>query len=546
MRADSKPRSNNQFDVIIVGGGVTGAGTARDCALRGLRTLIIERHDIADGATGRNHGLLHSGARYAMKDPESASECIKENIILKKIARNCINDCGGLFLTLAEDEAEGYGLGYQSMFVDQCRKVGINAEPVDPGHAFLMDPSINPEILGAVYVPDGSVDPFRLTEANILDARLHGAQILLYTEVLSLIKEGDAVVGVRTLDSRTGTQNSYYAPITVNAAGIWGQKIAQMAGVQVGMFPAKGTLLVFGHRVNNMVLNRCRKSSDGDILVPGESVSIIGTTSTKIPYDECDNASPTADEVALMLKEGRKLAPSLASTRVIRAYSGVRPLVASDDDPSGRSISRGIVLLDHENRDGIPGFITITGGKLMTYRLMAEKATDLICKKLSVESKCVTAERILPGSHFRKNGSIAGLLWTNPSVGQKAAAARQGSGSALIDFDKAEDKTVICECENVTFGEIKYAVDSLGVTNISDLRRRTRVGMGTCQGTYCVRKIAKVLAMALGTPDKEKQLADEFISERWKGMIPVGWGDTLREMEFMQRVYKYGQPSSFK
>jgi len=322
----------NQYDVIIVGGGITGAGTARDCALRGLRTLLVERSDIATGATGRNHGLLHSGARYAMKDPDSAKECIRENRILKTIARNCINSCGGLFLTLAEDVAEGYGLGYQSMFIEQCRQAGIDAREIDPGEAFLMEPSISPAIIGAVAVPDGSVDPFRLTGANILDARLHGADVLLYTEVLSLIRDKDTVVGIQTRDTRTGEQSSFFASVTVNAAGIWGQKIASLAGINIGMFPAKGTLLVFGHRVNNMVLNRCRKSADGDILVPGDSVTIIGTTSTKIPFEECDTVTPTKEEVELMLREGCKLAPSLAYTRILRAYSGVRPLVASDDE----------------------------------------------------------------------------------------------------------------------------------------------------------------------------------------------------------------------
>src|SRR5574344_1199738 len=105
----------NEYDVIIVGGGITGAGTARDCALRGLRVLLIERFDIATGATGRNHGLLHSGARYAVTDQESATECIKENMILKRIANHCVDDTSGLFLTLPEDD-----LAYQDTFVKAC------------------------------------------------------------------------------------------------------------------------------------------------------------------------------------------------------------------------------------------------------------------------------------------------------------------------------------------------------------------------------------------------------------------------------------------
>ncbi|MBQ9820404.1 MAG: FAD-dependent oxidoreductase, partial [Bacteroidales bacterium] len=144
----------NEFDVIIIGGGITGAGTQRDCAMRGLRTLLIERSDIATGATGRNHGLLHSGARYAVNDAESAEECIRENMILRRIAAHCVEETEGLFITLPEDD-----LAYQETFIASCLKAGIRAERIDPAEARRMEPSVNPDLIGAVKVPDGSVDP---------------------------------------------------------------------------------------------------------------------------------------------------------------------------------------------------------------------------------------------------------------------------------------------------------------------------------------------------------------------------------------------------
>ena len=156
---------SKEYDVIIIGGGATGAGTARDCAMRGLSVLLVERHDFATGATGRNHGLLHSGARYAVTDPESASECIKENMILRRIANHCVEENNGLFLTLPEDE-----ISFQSQFVDACTTAGISTEIIDPALARRMEPSANPNMIGAVKVPDGSVDPFRLTMSNTLDA----------------------------------------------------------------------------------------------------------------------------------------------------------------------------------------------------------------------------------------------------------------------------------------------------------------------------------------------------------------------------------------
>ncbi|WP_077269812.1 anaerobic glycerol-3-phosphate dehydrogenase subunit A, partial [Klebsiella pneumoniae] len=329
-------------EVIIIGGGATGAGIARDCARRGLRTLLIERHDIATGATGRNHGLLHSGARYAVTDNESARECISENRILRRIARHCIEPTNGLFITLPEDD-----LAWQQTFIDACQQAGIEATPLSPQEALRREPAVNPTLLGAVQVPDGTIDPFRLTAANMLDAREHGAQILTGCEVTGLLRRGDRVCGVQVYDRQLHQARTLYAGMVVNAAGIWGQRIAEYADLRITMFPAKGSLLILDHRINNLVINRCRKPADADILVPGDTISLIGTTSMHIPYDEIDDNRVTAAEVDTLLREGEKLAPVMGRTRILRAYSGVRPLVASDNDPSGRSVSRGIVLLDH-------------------------------------------------------------------------------------------------------------------------------------------------------------------------------------------------------
>ena len=523
-----------EFDVIILGGGITGAGTQRDCAMRGLRTLLIERSDIATGATGRNHGLLHSGARYAVNDNESAEECIRENRILRRIASHCIEETDGLFITLPEDD-----LGYQKTFVEACQRAGIDAEIIDPDLARRLEPSVNPALIGAVKVPDGSVDPFRLCAANMLDAKLHGGQVRLHTEVTGIIREGDTVRGVRTLNRQTGRTEDFYAPVIVNAGGIWGQHIAEMAGVRVGMFPAKGALLIFAHRVNNLVINRCRKPSNADILVPGDTVCIIGTTSTRIPFEECDHVAVTPDEVDLLITEGAKLAPALSSTRILRAYAGVRPLVSADDDPSGRNISRGIVCLDHELRDGLKGFVTITGGKLMTYRLMAEMATDTVCRKLGVDKACETATTPLPGSEERSYEAVASKIWESPSTAQKAATARMGTGASRIRSGNRLDDALVCECEEVSVGEINNAIDRLDATTLTDLRRRTRVGMGTCQGEFCACRAAGLLAQAHGCIEREREDLRQFLQERWKGNFPIGWGDTLREAEYTQWIYKH-------
>ncbi len=251
-----------ETDVIIIGGGATGAGIARDCARRGLRCILLERHDIATGATGRNHGLLHSGARYAVTDGESARECIEENRILKRIAHHCIERTDGLFITLPQDS-----LDYQQQFIAACRQADIDAEAIDPQLALRLEPAANPALIGAVRVPDGTVDPFRLTAANMLDAREHGAQILTYHQVVGLLRSGDRVTGVRVYDHQNQRRYELHASVVVNAAGIWGQQIAEYADLRIRMFPAKGALLILGHRINNMVINRCRKPAGGGAAI---------------------------------------------------------------------------------------------------------------------------------------------------------------------------------------------------------------------------------------------------------------------------------------
>ena len=525
---------NKQYDVIVIGGGITGAGTARDCAMRGLSTLLVERYDLTTGATGRNHGLLHSGARYAVTDRESAEECIRENMTWRKSARHCVEETDGLFITLPEDD-----LNYQATFIESCQRAGINAQAIDPKEALRLEPAANKDLIGAVKVPDGAVDPFRLTMANVFDARLHGADVLTYHEVTGMIKDGDRVVGVEMYNHNTKEKKYAYAAIVINAAGIWGQKIAQLAGTNIGMFPAKGALLVYGHRVNNVVINRCRKPANADILVPGDTICVIGTTSDRVPIDTVDDMRVTPQEVEVLMREGEKLAPSLATTRILRAYAGVRPLVAADNDPSGRNISRGIVCLDHEVRDGIPGFITITGGKLMTYRLMAEWATDLACKKLGRSVACTTATTPLAGSEAKSgDGSKAKVYDMSKPVASRASEGRHGTLSAKVDSDDIYNNALVCECEQVTVGEVNYAIGNLNVHNMLNLRRRTRVAMGTCQGELCMCRAAGLLAKANGCAEKAQTDLVEFVNERWHGMYPVGWGDTLSEGQLTSMIYE--------
>ncbi|EIV1775733.1 anaerobic glycerol-3-phosphate dehydrogenase subunit A [Vibrio vulnificus] len=524
--------SHFETEVVIIGGGATGTGIMRDCSLRGISCILLEKDDIASGTSGRNHGLLHSGARYAVTDSESARECIQENKILKNIARHCVEQTSGLFITLPEDD-----LAFQDTFIQQCTLAGIETKRLTPSQALALEPNVNPALVGAVQVPDGTLDPFRLCASNVLDAKEHGGRIFNHTQVVGLIRQGDQVRGVKCLHTLTGQAFDIYAREVINAAGIWGQNICEYADLNIKMFPAKGSLLILDYRINNLVINRCRKPSDADILVPGDTISLIGTTSEHIEYDQIDDLHVTENEVDVLLREGAKLAPIMANTRVLRAYAGVRPLVAVDDDGSGRNISRGIVLLDHAERDGLKGLTTITGGKLMTYRLMAEWATDVVAKKLGNNKACETHIKPLPGSNempqkHKKTASIVKPVY-------ESAVYRHGERAEQFLKDDDESQTVICECEMVTKGEIEYAIKQLDVSNLVDLRRRTRLGMGPCQGELCSYRAASLFSQ-YGHLDGtvSAHLLTEFLEERWKGVKPIFWGDALRESEFSYWIYE--------
>ncbi len=169
---------------------------------------------------------------------------------------------------------------------------------------------------------------------------------------------------------------------------------------------------------------------------------------------------------------------------------------------------------------------------------MAETATDMVCKKLGVDAACTTAVDPLPGSELTKeNPSDSKRHIIDMGTGQIAARERHGSLSSLIKYDSDADDALVCECEQVSVGEIKYAIDTLHVNNLVNLRRRTRLGMGTCQGGICASRAAAILGLKFGN---ERAITDlkSFLQERWKGVRPVAWGRSLAEAYFTSCIYE--------
>jgi glycerol-3-phosphate dehydrogenase len=375
--------------VLIIGGGGTGGALAHDLALRGLKVTLVERAELTSGTTGRHHGLLHSGARYAVNDKESAVECIEENRILRTICPGTFEENDGLFVAVTDEDME-----YLEPFLAGCADCGIPTQKLTPDEALRLEPNLNPELKVAVRIPDGTMDAMRMPLRFFATAKANGADIRTYTEVIGLETHDHVVSGAVVRDHVTGKEGAISADVVVNATGPWSEKIASMAGVDVPIRPSPGVLLALRGRLCNMVLNRLHKSGDGDIIVPQRGLSVVGTSSWTV--DDPDQLDVPQDHVRRMYEEGAKLVPAVDRAEFRAAWSAARPLIGSKEQAdTGRELSRTFKTYDHKDTDGLEGFVTITGGKGTTLRGMAELCANVICGKLGIEAECRTRETVL-------------------------------------------------------------------------------------------------------------------------------------------------------
>lgn len=506
-----------QTQVLIIGGGVTGTGIARDLALRGVQSILVEKQDINAGASGGNHGLLHSGARYVASDPASACECKLEGRLLKKLAPHCIEPTGGLFVAVAGDDE-----AYIADFPNICKRAQIETQALDLQTAREMEPALSEKLIAAYAVNDATVDPFKLSLDNIAHAQMLGSRLMRYTQVVGFDIHNQTIQRVQLRRHETGADIFIEPQVVVNASGAWAGEIAAMAGAAINMVYSKGSLLVTQERIARQVINRLRLATDADILAPGGTVSILGTTSERTPSP--DAIYPEIHEVDHIIEEGAAMMPILGRTRYIRAYCGVRPLISSGQDEDDRSVSRGFALIDHsEDNRPIQNFITISGGKLTTFRLMAEKTADRVCRHLGVPSPCLTRTEPLPNS--------VDARWTEPGL----------APNTWIRNNDPEDM-LLCECEMVPQSVVDTIVRSLrergSEPDMKAIGLRSRIGKGPCQGTFCSLRVAAYLYdRNIFHGDQGVGELCNFLRQRWRGQRPLLWDMPLAQAELMEAMH---------
>jgi glycerol-3-phosphate dehydrogenase len=506
-----------QTEVLVIGGGVTGAGVMRDLALRGVHCVLIDKRDLCAGASGGNHGLLHSGARYVKSDPEAAIECRIESNILKRIAPNCIEETGGFFVAAAGDDLE-----YAREFPGLCEQAGIRCDEISTSKARDLEPHLADDIQKVFTVPDATIDPFRLALENVNHARqLNKSEYFPHIEVVEFTKKDGEIKEALCRDEKNGGMFTIAARQVVNAGGAWAMKMSKLAGCSdVNLLYSKGTLLVSNDRITDRVINRLRPPADGDILVPGGTVSVLGTTSMRT--EDLEKAQPTVQEVNCNIIEGVKMVPKLATTRYIRAFSRVRPLLQSSGNTDDRNVTRGYALFDHLSQ-GLKNFCTITGGKLTTYRLMAEKTADLVAERLGNVEPSTSATVPLPHGQ--------GCGWTEPGAAPKYWYQNRD----------AEDM-ILCECEMVPQSAVDDIIQSAPGAEkemtLEAIALRSRAGKGPCQGSFCGIRIASYLYdCGYYTDTTGLRHMRQFFNERFKGQRTVVWGTQMAQVELAEALH---------
>ena len=507
--------SDLETQVLIIGGGATGTGLARDLALRGVQCILVEKEDINAGASGGNHGLLHSGARYVSNDPISAEECRLEANLLRQLAPECIEDTGGLFVAVEGDDEN-----YIADFPLLCSKCGIPIQEISRDEVFEREPGISKKLIAAYLTEDGAIDPFKLSLENLAQAQNLGCTFLQHVKVIGFEMGQNRVEAVHVLNAESGQERLIKIDQVVNASGAWAAEIAALANIPIHILYSKGSLLVSAYRLSQRVINRLRPPSDGDILVPGGTVSILGTRSVRVP--SLDDVRPTVPEVDLIIDELGEVVPGLQDARYVRAYSGVRPLIQTQEAGDDRAVSRGFAVFDHA-QDGLENFTTITGGKLTTYRLMAEKVADLVCEKLGVSSPCLTLTAPFPSA-------------------KKGKSTEPGLSSRVWLKEHASRKPILCECEMIPENVIDDIVGNIRKENITPslkaVAARSRMGKGLCQGTVCGTRVTSYLyEQCIFHSDQGLANIKEFLDERWKGERTILWGEQLIQTGFKEALY---------
>lgn len=505
---------------------MTGAGLLRELSRRGLTALLLEKGDYGGGTSGGSSWMIHGGPRYLEYDWDTTRRSCEDAGHIVRLARHLVHRVVFLIPVLPGDRNNLERMETAMEVYDRFQPLK-HAHPhlrLTREEALTAEPGLSPGITGAVTMEEWGVDPHRLTWLNIADAQARGSRAHNHARVESLIMDGGRVLGVR-YRSADGSLVEARARVVVNAAGPWVPELCALAGVDVRLRPAKGIHIVYDRRISNFAV--AAEAVDGRqlLLIPHGPFSILGTTDDDY-YGDLDRIEVTPDEPDYLLQAFERIFPSIRRHRPVRLTTGVRPTLFRwrlyEDD-----LSRRYEIFDHETRDRVAGFITVAGGKLSMYRLMAEETADAVCAKLGVEATVPEREQPLPGSE--SDAPPAEELAAQYGITAYAAARLSRRHGCLSEAVLAEGPArLVCRCEPVTEAELVHAVRHEQVRTLADAFRRVGLGSGPCAGATCLERAATVIGRELGwSTSRAREEAVTFRRGLWLGrsavLDPIGW-----------------------
>jgi glycerol-3-phosphate dehydrogenase len=484
--------------------------------------------------------MISGGPKYLM-EPPMVKLCSAESTIIARIARNVIFSTPILipFLDKADvNQGKMFVAGYAGY--SELRK-GDPVITLTKEETLKMEPKLSSQVLSSVYFREYFIDPFRLILMNALDAKHYGAEVLTHTEVIDVLREGNTITGVRVRGKFSGETKNINAKIVVNAAGPWGSKIAKMAELEHPLRLNKGSHVIFDRRISDIgIIAKCIDGRTA-YLFPHENTTILGTTATDIFCDP-DEVETTYDDLEYLMSAMERAIPSIREARIIRTMTGVRPMISQYGIPEDR-VTRNFEIIDFEDKKGVSGFLSFGGGKLVLYRIMAEKMTDLICRKLGKTAECKTNVDPLIGAEEEVDADqLANQFGVYPHVAAKLAYLYGSKATDVLSLatQNPEYRMEVCGCESIPEAAIRYSIRNEWAKTLNDIRRRTRIAMGPCQGCSCIHKVAAIAADELNlSPETLMPDFKNLLQERWKGKRPLLLGKQLVQEEVLQSGYSH-------
>jgi glycerol-3-phosphate dehydrogenase len=522
MKRDFTEAAGKSFDLIIVGGGIIGANIARDAAMRGLKTLILEKDDFATGTTSRSTRLIHGGFRYLQHfEFGLVREDLREREILLKIAPHLVYPLPFLIpVTTAKDHlimAAGT-LVYDILSYD---KSVPGRKHFNRKTTMKMEPNMKLEGLrGADQYYDCQIwYTERLCLENIVSAVENNAVALNHAKVTGIQKDGNTVKGVTVKDTFTGKEYDVQSRMVVNAAGHWMDAVCgMMYGRPKQMVRrTKGVHLLTPRLSNNALVLYAK--SDGRLwfVIPSGKYSLVGTTDTDYKGDLEAVYAEKAD-VDYLMREVQRVFPNLQTKDIYYTYAGLRSLPDSGDEKPG-NVSRAHKTIDHEKLDGVKGFISVLGGKITGARGISEEITDLVCKKLESKAKCNTAATLLPGAPMVTRDELIKYAAETKNDFETMAylASLYGSRYAkVLDYAErgARGMQPLCPHSKDITAQIWYAVAEESAFTVSDfILRRSGLGLAECQGMDAVEIVGREMGRLLNwSPEEQKRQVNEYKS----------------------------------